>query len=239
MTYRLQQITPSVTFVEGDAVNWTILREGDELTLVDGGYPGDLADVRASLAAVGGTLRAILVTHAHVDHIGGIPGLLDEYDVPVLTSEREAAHTRREFLEQATPLDIARVAIRPSTWPWIGRLMSKGAMKDRPVPSATGFREPIDVPARPTPVHTPGHTSGHTAYLVDGCLLTGDALVTGHPLTTVAGPQRIVPFFNHDQAAAEDALDTIAAVDADWVLPGHGPAWKGTPAEAVTLARRR
>jgi glyoxylase-like metal-dependent hydrolase (beta-lactamase superfamily II) len=242
MSYRLREIAPGVHLAAGDAVNWTLLTEGDEVTLVDAGYPGDLRDVRASLAEVGGTLRAILVTHAHIDHIGGIPGLLAEYDVPVLTSAREAAHARREFLEQAGPRDVARVASRPRTWPWIGHLLTKGALRDRPVPTAAALPEPpgpLDVPGRPVAVATPGHTSGHTAYLAGGCLLTGDALATGHPLSTVDGPQRIMAFFDHDPAGVETALDTIAGIEADWILPGHGPAWRGSPAEAVSRARRR
>ncbi|MEP9383145.1 MBL fold metallo-hydrolase [Nocardioides cheoyonin] len=240
---RITEVTPQVYAVAGTAVNWTVLRDGDDLTLVDGGYPGDLPEVLESLAEVGGTLRAVLLTHAHIDHLGGLPGLLTTYDVPVHASATEAAHARREFLEQAGPADIARIAWRPRAWPWIRELLSNGALRDRQVPRTTEFPRaadgPLDVPGSPVPVPTPGHTSGHTAYLVERVLLTGDALVTGHPLSGVRGPQRIASFFHHDLEQAERALDTIAGVEADVLVPGHGPVHHGSPAAAVATARAR
>jgi glyoxylase-like metal-dependent hydrolase (beta-lactamase superfamily II) len=236
---RITEVTPHVFAVEGDAVNWTILRDGDALTLVDAGYPGYTRDVLASLDEVGRArdLEAVLVTHAHVDHIGGLPGLLRRYDVPVLTSPAEVPNARRDVLEQAGPLDLLRIPKRPRSVRWLAHVLRNGAANDRPVPSARAYDLPIDVPGRPHPVPTPGHTSGHVAYLVDGVLLTGDALVTGHPLSPYVGPQRIAEFFHHDRAQAEASLDVIAAVDAHAIVPGHGPVHRGTPAEAVAAAR--
>lgn len=238
---RITEVSSQVFAVTGTAVNWTILKDGDDLTLVDAGYPGDLADVLASLAEVGGTPRAVLVTHAHIDHIGTLPDLLRRYDIPVYTSAREAAHARRDFLEQAGPADVVRIAWNPCSWRWIGHLLAAGALHDRPVPSATAFPEPLTVPGAPVPVPTPGHTSGHTAYLVPAAkaLITGDALVTGHPLSRVVGPQRIAPFFHHDIADAEQALDILAAVEARVILPGHGPVHHGSARAAVAAARAR
>ncbi len=39
--------------------------------------------------------------------------------------------------------------------------------------------------------------------------------------------------FNHDDAAALASLQALAALPADVVLPGHGPAYRGSPASAV------
>jgi len=90
-------------------------------------------------------------------------------------------------------------------------------------------------------VPTPGHTSGHTAYLLPdaGVLVSGDALVTGHPTTARTGPQRLPAFFDHDPARTAGALDALAPLDADVLLPGHGPAWHGTPEQAVVIAHSR
>jgi hypothetical protein len=68
-------------------------------------------------------------------------------------------------------------------------------------------------------------------------LLTGDALVTGHHLLRGTGPQRLPEFFHHDAAEAQASLDTIAALDADVIVPGHGAPWRGTPTEAVAALR--
>jgi len=43
--------------------------------------------------------------------------------------------------------------------------------------------------------------------------------------------------FNHDEAAALASLQALAGLSADIVLPGHGPAYRGSPASAVEHAR--
>jgi len=242
---KITEPADGVFAVEGSAVNWTLIVAGDALTLVDAGYPGYHDEVLASIAEIGrrlGDLEAILVTHAHIDHIGSLPRLLEEHPVPVLLSPVEARHARREYLEQAGTADVLRNLWRPRVLPWALHLVRQGATNDRGVPEATDFGdvEVIDVPGRPVPVATPGHTSGHTCYLFPGArvLLTGDALVTGHPLSSTTGPQELLGFFHHDRGNLGASLDVIADVDADVIIPGHGPVYRGTPREAVSELRR-
>ena len=45
-------------------------------------------------------------------------------------------------------------------------------------------------------------------------------------------------FFHHDADAMDASLDTIAAVDADAIVPGHGPVFRGSPRDAVAELRR-
>lgn len=58
-----------------------LLREGARAVVVD---PGDAAPVRTCLEREGLRLAAILVTHHHGDHVGGIEALAGAGDVPVL-----------------------------------------------------------------------------------------------------------------------------------------------------------
>lgn len=64
-----------------------LLHKGDEAVVVD---PGDAAPVKARLAAHGLRLVAILITHHHADHQGGISDLLAAGQVPVYGPANES-----------------------------------------------------------------------------------------------------------------------------------------------------
>ena len=79
-------------------------------------------------------------------------------------------------------------------------------------------------PARPAADRAhPGHTGGHCSYVVDGVLVSGDALVTGHPLAPVRAPQLCHPLFNHDERGC---VRSLAAPDC-WRPRRSSPATGG------------
>lgn len=79
------QIEPILAFE--DNYIWA-LRENGQVVVVD---PGEAAPVLRFLERSGDTLSAILVTHRHGDHIGGIAELVAQHPVPVHGPAREAA----------------------------------------------------------------------------------------------------------------------------------------------------
>lgn len=245
------QVTGNVFFASGTAVNWVLLRDGGDLTLIDGGYPGDLAAVEESIRHAGGRpedVRAILVTHAHVDHLGAVNPFHRRYGTPVYLDPAEVPHARREYLEQLSPARLAASLWRPGVLPWAVRITRAGATRDVAAPHAQPFPAggergasgALDLPGAPVPVPTYGHTSGHTAYFLPtaGVVVSGDALITGHPVVRATGPQLCPAFFAHDQARARQALGALAGLDAGVILPGHGPVHRGPVREAVAAALR-
>lgn len=242
----VEEVAPGVFTCRGTHVNWVLLREGRELTLVDGGWYGDAAGVERSIRAIGcrpEDVRAVLLTHAHIDHLGALGRLHERHGVPAFTHPREVPHARREFLEQASPVELVKRLGCRGMARWVLRIVAAGGLRRLSVPFAEPFPRAgaLDLPGRPVPVPCPGHTSGHTAYHVPsaGVLVAGDALVTGHPVTRPAGPQLLPGYFTHDAAEALHSLDALAAVDADMLVPGHGDPWRGDLREAVALARDR
>ncbi|WP_432510058.1 MBL fold metallo-hydrolase [Kineococcus sp. SYSU DK001] len=240
----LTEVADGVFLAGTGLVNRYLLRQGRSLTLVDGGYPADAADVLGSLTRLGarpGDVEAVLVTHAHTDHVGGLGALLAAAPgLPVLTHPDEVAHAHRDRLEQVSTGTVLRHAWRPRVAAWAVRALRGGGTRDVALPRARGFTPgaALDLPGAPVPVPTPGHTSGHTAYRVPGAgaLLTGDALVTAHPTTTRRGPQLLPRFFHHDPAAAARALAALAGLPEDLLLPGHGPVLRVPAGRAVRLA---
>lgn len=244
----MREVADGVWQVTGTDTNWALLAEGRQVTLVDAGYPGDLPRVLASLERIGRTpadVVAILLTHAHPDHLGGSERLRREHGIPVRVSEREAPHARGEVVQQVSEPAILRSAWRPSVLLWAARIVRAGGARVERIaevqPFATGAA--LDLPGRPVPVPTPGHTDGHCAFSLPdrGVLLTGDALATGHATSTVDGPQLLPRMFHHDEAAAVASLEALRGLPGDVVVPGHGPTFRGSPADAVerALARRR
>lgn len=245
-------VTPTLHVIAGPAVNAAVLTDvppapGVPFTLVDSGYPGYAALVREAVGGLGlawGDLAAVLVTHAHVDHVGALPALLEGLGpVPVRTGEVESRHLRGEFHESAGPADILPRLAQHGVARWATHILANGATQHVTLADVTPAPEgeALDVPGHPVPLVTPGHTSGHTCWVVpeSGALLTGDALVTGHDVSRVEGPQVLREFFQHDVPAMLESLETLAAVPAEVVVPGHGPVWRGCPAEAAHLARDR
>ncbi|MFG3333249.1 MBL fold metallo-hydrolase [Streptomyces tendae] len=246
MSADVRQVADGTYLVHGGHTNWVILTDGDAATLVDTGYPGDRRALLDSLAAVGSSpeaVAAVLVTHAHNDHLGSAEYLRAAHGTPVLLHEAEVPHARRDFLQQVSVGTVLRNAWRPGVLPWMVHVLRTGGTEQHPVTAPAPFPAAgaLDLPGRPVPVHTPGHTDGHCVYhLPDaGVVISGDALVSGHALSRTEGPQLLPDLFHHDRAGALASLDVVAALEGDVLLPGHGPVHRGSVKDAADLARER
>jgi glyoxylase-like metal-dependent hydrolase (beta-lactamase superfamily II) len=242
----VRHVADGTYLVHGSDTNWVLLTDGDAVTLIDTGYPRDRELLLDSLAAVGGSpesVTAVLVTHAHNDHLGSAEYLAARYGTPVLLHEAEVPHARGEFLHQVSAGQVLRNSWRPGVLPWALRALRSGGTARVPVaaPLPLPPAGPLDLPGRPVPVHTPGHTGGHCAFHLPGAgvLVSGDALVSGHPTSRIAGPQLLPGMFHHERGRAAASLDVLAGLDADLLLPGHGPALRGPVREAARRARER
>ena len=244
MAPALTAISDSVHFAHTDLVNWTLVTDGNGVLLIDAGFPGSREDVLDSLRQLGfgiDDLRAILLTHAHIDHFGSAIWFAKTHGTPVYCHAAEVGHSKREYLEQAGAADILPHVWQPRFLKWTVAITRKGAMTRDGIPTTQALTEQVaaSLPGEPKAIPTPGHTGGHCSFVVDGVLVSGDALVTGHPLLASNGPQLLPELFNHDQDGCVRSLSALGMLDTDVLLPGHGPLWRGPIRKAAEQAAER
>jgi glyoxylase-like metal-dependent hydrolase (beta-lactamase superfamily II) len=237
----LVQVTDTVYLAQGPAVNWTLVVDGTGVMLIDAGYPGDREAVLASLSQLGygpGDVRAILLTHAHIDHLGSAIRFAGEHGTPVYCHADEVGHAKREYLEQVSVFDVALRIWRPRWAVWGAHVVRSGGLIRDGIPSTRPLTAEVaaGLPSHPMAVATPGHTSGHCSYVVDGVLASGDALITGHPLLRHRGPQLLPAVFSHSQANCLRSLAALALLNTEVLVPGHGDVWRGPIREATEAA---
>jgi glyoxylase-like metal-dependent hydrolase (beta-lactamase superfamily II) len=186
-------------------------------------------------------IRALVLTHAHFDHIGFAERARTELGIPVHVHENDAPLARKPLQYTHERARGRYLLTKPRGLPHVLGFLAARAFWPPPVREVRPFSEGVlDVPGSPRVVFTPGHTVGHCAlHFPDrDAVIAGDALVMLDPYLGKKGPRIVAGAATADSGWALRSLGALGELDAGTVLTGHGEPWRGGTDEAVRLARQ-
>ncbi|MCL5983999.1 MAG: MBL fold metallo-hydrolase [Candidatus Thermoplasmatota archaeon] len=190
--------------IENPVSNSYLFRDTDGIYIVDTGFFESAKPIAAALPELteGGKVpvRGILLTHQHLDHMGGAARLHWLTDAPVSAHRFDVP-----AIEGIGPL------VGP---PLITQLFRKPAVKVANVLQDGATVGPFTV------LHVPGHTPGSVAFLhkARGLLFTGDSLIVGKRGSLTTAKRSL----SYDPEEAALSLRKFAGLTIEAVLPGHG-----------------
>jgi len=210
-------VLPGLHQIELGRVNAFLLRGQDGLILIDAGYPGDDALILNAIDEIGHAptdVRHILLTHAHVDHAGGLASLKEETKALTWMHPRDAELVR---MGQA----VRPYTVTPGL---LNRLLYWGFVRGNPttispapIDREVGDGDEIPVAGGLQAIHVPGHSAGQLAFLWPehgGVLFAGDAAANAMGLG--------LSIIHEDLDEARRSLKKLSGYTFDVAVFGHG-----------------
>ena len=205
------EIVPGIHRVDGTwGGNVYLLLDDHRLTLIDAALPGNTGKILRYIQSLGRNpteLRQLILTHAHPDHTGAIPSLLDSANLRVLVHDKEVVRERDGRLRLFYPGQLVSL---PWNVPFLGKIFAHELIQERQeLPILGGLKV----------LHTPGHTRGSVSLYLEGrkVLFPGDILIGFGKRFT-----RPFPFPGTDSRAYRHSVERLAQLDFDVACVGHG-----------------
>lgn len=211
----MEIVRPDLTRIKLGYVNaflWT--GEGGP-TLIDAGLPWTFNKLLDELKEAGvqpNDLRRIIITHADIDHIGGLKGLTEMSNAPIACHAVEAAYLTGQKPRRAggglgTLLRAGNRIIALLYKPYVSSVQELLLGKEQ---TPEGF----------TVLHMPGHAPGQIAlyHRREGILIAGDALDNRNNQLSLP-----VKFFTPDMQQAIESLEKLKKLHFETACFGHGP----------------
>ncbi len=208
-----REVVPGVLQVRTRGSRAYLLVE-DKITLVDTGNVGSGLRILESLNEIGRSaddIRRIMITHSHVDHVGGLPEI--QRHVPAKT----AVH-----LLEAPEVESEEPLPNPCQHPLVARLLERWLLRIDPGSARVDLRvedgDSLPVLGGMRIVHAPGHTAGSISlhFPERGVLLVGDALQNRFGRLML--PSRL---FSKDMETATESVHKLADLDFETLCFSH------------------
>jgi len=191
-------------------VNCFLVREDDGLTLVDTGLAGSAPGILTAARSLGAPICRIVLTHAHIDHVGSLDALAREYrQIEFAVGQRESRLLRKDF-----SLDAGESGKKLLGFPGV-KLPPTILLRDG---DRIGSLQAI---------FSPGHTPGHMSYLDvrDGSLIAGDAFTTQTGVLAAGTFKLLFPFpalFSWNREVAAESARKLRDFKPARLAVGHG-----------------
>ncbi len=203
----------------------TILRDENNLVLVDCGYHGFLGQIEEAMKQVGVSIKdltKIIITHHDHDHIGALKEIVSLYpEVEVLCSEKQAPF----ITGQEKSLRLAQLEENHKVLNGTERVQNQKFMNMilsvQHVTKVTTVKdgEILPICGGVQVVDTSGHMPGHISLYIpsEKTLISGDALGVQNGDLCIANPQFVL-----DMKKAVKAIEKISHYDIEKVICYHG-----------------
>ena len=192
-------------------MNCFLVDEGDSLTLVDANLPNSADSILNAAADVGKPITKIVITHAHMDHIGSVDSLAEKLpNVELYTSDRSAAYMQGDFSLPASDTGSVKTGNFP-------------AVNLRPTHTIADGDQIGSLIA----INSPGHTRDHISWFDqrDGTLYCGDSWQSAGGVAVMGDTRWLFPMpamVTWDkQVSLKSAKHTLTFNPAR-LCPGHG-----------------
>lgn len=222
----MREVAPGVYPIEQLKVGRAYLIEDhDSLTLIDTSAPSAASRILSAIEGIGRRpedLRLIVATHYHYDHTGNVAALRER------TGAQFAAHAEEApYIDGRSPWRAVRIAGMRTD----AAKRQYALTVDRELQSG----EVLPVAGGLEVIHTPGHTPGHISLYAR----ERRALFAGDAFANWFGLQLPLSMSSHDMAQAKQSIATLARLDYDVALVGHGRPILGMASEKVAEWARR
>ena len=223
-------------FEDQGVVNWYLVETDEGPIAVDAAFPTAWKQVEPYVH----DLRAIILTHGHIDHCGFAPTAQKEAGVSVYVP-----HGDERIVESPLPMaesegsPLKYVVKEGPTRSLYLKALKAGGIRGQTIKDYEVYRDGDTLPGGFRAIGTPGHTDGHMALHLPArdAVFVGDAIVTIDPYTNLEGPRLVARAATKDVEQNLASLDAIAATGASTVLVGHGPPFTGGAQAAADQAR--
>ncbi len=211
-------------------INCFLIRDGDGLTLVDTCLAGSAPGIRKAAQNLGMPIRRIVLTHAHIDHVGSADALVRELPgVELVVGQRESRLLRKDF-----SLDAGEKGKRLFGYPGVKSRPTRVLVEGDRVGSLQA-------------IFSPGHSPGHMSFLDvrDGSLIAGDAFTTQIGVIVAGVFKFYFPFsalFSWNREVAAQSARKLRTLKPERLAVGHGRTIESPLAamdQAIELAFRQ